>query len=125
MGRRLCEVSWLFQRSGETDHDLARHDKSKETHEQPLPMTTTDKIKTHQRSTCSQQQAAEERKRRLLGRRSLANRPPKAAKKYHAEQDAGHRCQHEAQSFSHHDPLVPPSSPCLPRSEERRVGKEC
>src|SRR5665647_1179279 len=114
MGGRLCQVRSLFHRSGEAHHDVACHDKSKEAHQQPLPMTATDKINTRQRNTSSQQQAAEEPKRRLLRGKALANRPPKAAEEYSTEQAAGHQCQHQTESFSHPFPPVPPSSPCLP-----------
>src|ERR1035441_10721999 len=71
----LRRVTLLFRGSGETRHDKARHNKSKETHQQPLPMAARDKIEAGQGDARSQQEAAKEPKRRLFGRKALANRP--------------------------------------------------
>src|ERR1035441_10986086 len=91
----LRRVTWLFRGSGETRHDKARHNKSKETHQQPLPMAARDKIEAGQGDARSQQEAAKEPKCRLFGRKALANRPPQAAEEYRAEQGAGHQRSEE------------------------------
>ena len=49
-------------------YDDARHDKSEEAQQQPLPMTARDKIKAGQRNAHAQQQTAEKPKRRPFGR---------------------------------------------------------
>ena len=101
-------------RPGQPRHDQARHDKSEETQQQPLPMTARNKIKSSQGNAHPQQQAAEEPKRRPFGRNALANRPPKAAEENRAEQHARHQRQRQSQDFIHRHPPVPPASPCLP-----------
>src|ERR1039458_8341524 len=112
MAGRLCRATWL-RRPAEPRHKKACHDKSKQAHQQPLPMTARDEIETSQCNARSQQQAAEEPKRWLPGREAFANCPPKAAEEYCAEQEARHQGQSQAQSLIHQYSPVPLASPCL------------
>src|ERR1017187_1971805 len=113
-GLRCRAVLVFSRRPGQPGHDQACHDKSKETQEQPLPMTARDKVKSSQGNAHPQQQAAEEPQRRLFGRNALATRPPKAAEENRTEQKARHQRECQSQQFIHRHPPVRPALPCPP-----------
>src|ERR1017187_423528 len=115
MAGLLCRAALVPSRwPGQPHYGQACQDKPKETHDQPLPMPAADKVKSSQGNAHPRQQAGEEPKRRLLGRNTLANRPPKSAEEYRAEPPSGRTRQHQHQSFIHRYPPVPPAWPCLP-----------
>src|SRR5664280_516760 len=100
-------------RPGQPRHRQARHDKSDETQQQPLPVTAGNQVKSDQGNAHPQHQAAEEPKRRLLRRNTLAHRPPETAEENGAQQHARRQCQRQQQNFIHRHPPVPPGWPCL------------
>jgi hypothetical protein len=53
-----------------------------------LPISATDKIKSGEDNSHSQQHTAEKPKRRGFGENALAHCPPETAEKYRAEQKA-------------------------------------
>jgi hypothetical protein len=78
-------IASVDRRADEPCDDKACRHKSKETHQQPLPMTAGNNIKSSQDGGHPQQQAAEKPKSRPLGRNAPANRPPKTAEKNSTE----------------------------------------
>src|SRR5665647_3695029 len=107
------EALVISGRPGQPRHHQARHDKSDETKQQPLPVTAGNKVKSGQGNAHPQQQAAEEPKRRLLRRNTLAHRPPETTEENTAQQHARRQCQRQQQNFIHRHPPVPPGWPCL------------
>jgi hypothetical protein len=86
----------IFDRRAEMVRDeMAGHDKSEQAGQQPLPMTTGDKIKSGQGKDRSQQQAAEKQTRRPFRRKAFFDRPPEAAEEHGAEQSTRDHCQQE------------------------------
>src|ERR1035437_1888580 len=107
------EALVISGRPGQPRHHQARHDKSDETKQQPLPVTAGNKVKSGQGNAHPQQQAAEEPKRWLLRRNTLAHRPPKAAKENGAQQHARRQCQRQQQNLIHRHPPVRLAWLCL------------